>query len=150
MSSLRALRPVPLLFGLFLFGGCQSYETGVEVICQAPKRCTECMEAPPDRQSAKLAQHIEKLLRNGEARKLLDKAVEGTRKGDKFLHAWTLLHRGILELDTGHHQDAKTYFERANQTFSGWSLIEEHLAEVTTGIYTAFGTADMLKLKVGE
>ncbi|MDJ0917245.1 MAG: SDR family oxidoreductase [Woeseiaceae bacterium] len=26
----------------------------------------------------------------------------------------------------------------------------QHLAEVTTGIYTAFGTSDMLKLKVGE
>ncbi len=68
----RALRPTPLLLGLLVFVGCQSYETGVEVICQAPKRCAECMEAPPDQQTRKLAQHIEKLLRNGEAKKLMD------------------------------------------------------------------------------
>lgn len=72
MPSLRALRPTPLLLGLLLFVGCQSYETGVEVICQAPRRCTECMKAPPDQQTRKLAQHIEKLLRNGEAKKLMD------------------------------------------------------------------------------
>ena len=41
MSPLRALRPTPLLLGLLMFVGCQSYETGVEVICQASKRCAE-------------------------------------------------------------------------------------------------------------
>ncbi len=72
MPALRPLRSAPLLLGLLVFVGCQSFETGVEVICQAPKRCSECMEAPPDQQTRKLAQHIEGLLRNGEAKKLMN------------------------------------------------------------------------------
>lgn len=72
MSPLRPLRCVPCLLAMSLLVGCQSYETGVEVICQAPKRCSSCDGAPEEQKIMLMAQHADGQLRNAEARKLLD------------------------------------------------------------------------------
>lgn len=71
----RLQRAFPLAaataIALGMLAGCQSYETGIEVICQAPVRCVECREAPPELRSMKYAEHMERLVRNGKAQDFL-------------------------------------------------------------------------------
>lgn len=64
-----------------------------------------------------------------EARQLIDEAIAGIDDKDTMTLGWATLQRGILELDSGHVQDANALFSKANTLFSGWYLIEEHLAE---------------------
>jgi len=47
-----------------LLGGCQSYETGMLTLCDAPDHCTECADAPPDQKSELMAKYIEAAVRN--------------------------------------------------------------------------------------
>lgn len=70
----RRLAPcAALLAGLpVALSACQSYETGIEVICQANVRCVECQEAPPELRSMKYAEYMERLVRNGEAKTFLE------------------------------------------------------------------------------
>lgn len=46
------------------------------------------------------------------------------------LRSWLNLQRGILDLDRGRFSEALTHYERALKDFSGYWLIEEHIAEV--------------------
>ena len=64
------------------------------------------------------------------ARRALDDAIQGQETPEPFVLSWIILHRGIIELDSGNYDAARQHFEHANATFSGWYLIEEHLAEV--------------------
>jgi len=50
-----------------LLGACQSYEKGIEVICQAPNTCQECANADPSMRMPMLAHAIEEGLSNGKA-----------------------------------------------------------------------------------
>lgn len=72
--SLPSLRPLALFAAALpvVLAGCQSYETGIEVICQANVRCVECQEAPPELRSMKYAEYMERLVRNGEAKTFLE------------------------------------------------------------------------------
>jgi Tfp pilus assembly protein PilF len=65
------------------------------------------------------------------ARALIDEALTKTSARNPFEQATVLLRRGIIELETNHIDEARAYFEKANAAYSGWYLIEEHLAEVT-------------------
>ena len=66
------------------------------------------------------------------ARKHYDHAIEQTKIDAAALmpKAWTLLMRGIVELEAGQYDQAQAFFKRADETMPGWYLIEEHLAEV--------------------
>lgn len=44
--------------------------------------------------------------------------------------AWLELQRGIVQWEHGQHARALTHYERANRAYSGWWLVEEHMAEV--------------------
>lgn len=57
---------VVLSFALAL-GACQSYEKGVEVICQGPNSCAECANVDPSMRMALMARAIEDGLGNGQA-----------------------------------------------------------------------------------
>jgi len=48
-------------------GACQSYEKGVEVICQGPNSCAECANVDPSMRMALMAKSIEDDLSNGQA-----------------------------------------------------------------------------------
>ncbi len=50
-------------------------------------------------------------------------------KSDRVQRAWAQLHRGIVELEAGEPATALVWYEKANESFSGWYLIEEHIAE---------------------
>ena len=51
-------------------GACQSYEKGVEVICQGPNNCKECANTDPSMRMAFMAASIEDDLSNGQATEL--------------------------------------------------------------------------------
>ena len=65
------------------------------------------------------------------ARRWLDEAVTRAEREDEMTLAWALLQRGIVELDSGHWEQARAWFVQADEAFPGWFLIEEHIAEVT-------------------
>ncbi len=46
-------------------------------------------------------------------------------------YAWMQLQRGLLRLDAGNFKEAKSFFENANNSYTGYWLLEEHLAETT-------------------
>lgn len=66
------------------------------------------------------------------ARKHYDRAIALTKTEAAALmpKAWTLLMRGIVELEAGQYDQAQAFFKRADETMPGWYLVEEHLAEV--------------------
>jgi tetratricopeptide (TPR) repeat protein len=45
-------------------------------------------------------------------------------------YAWVELQRGLLDLDRGRHEEALAHYRRAGRAYSGYWLIEEHIAEV--------------------
>lgn len=62
------------------------------------------------------------------ARKGYEKSAELSKR-EPYSHSWALLHRGIVELETDNVADALTWYEKADAAFSGWYLVEEHIAE---------------------
>lgn len=66
-------------------------------------------------------------------------AVDAARRGyeevaemadnDKVQRSWALLHRGIVELEIGNVKEALAWYEKADEAFTGWYLVEEHVAE---------------------
>lgn len=73
-------------------------------------------------------------LRTGDyekARSLYASAESRVSSTDAGKRAWAILQRGVVELEAGNLDAALAFVERANTTYSGWYLIEEHLAEIT-------------------
>lgn len=64
-----------------------------------------------------------------EADRLYALAQEEVTAKEMRSFAWLELQRGILDLDGGRHQEALEHFRRANRAYSGYWLVEEHLAE---------------------
>ncbi|HWN81036.1 MAG TPA: hypothetical protein VNM87_02965, partial [Candidatus Udaeobacter sp.] len=46
--------------------------------------------------------------------------------------AWVHLQRGLMDLDRGRWDEALAHYHRADSVLSGWWLVQEHIAEVTT------------------
>jgi tetratricopeptide (TPR) repeat protein len=86
---------------------------------------------PVTRSSAqvRLAHIHEQLGEKDKAAEVLDALVSdlGDRKG--LDPSWTLLRRGILELDRGNVEVALTWFDKADVALPGWYLVMEHRAE---------------------
>ncbi len=78
-----------------------------------------------------LSDVVFKMGQTHKARTLVDEALTKTSARKPYEHASVLLRRGIIELETNNIDKAREYFEKANETYTGWYLIEEHLAEVT-------------------
>lgn len=84
------------------------------------------------------------------ARKAYDDVIPIARQfNEPQQYAWALLMRGIVDLETGKLDEALRFFKQADGVFSGWYLIQEHIAEVyaSTG---KFNEAEALYLKVLE
>src|SRR6266508_2321757 len=45
-------------------------------------------------------------------------------------YAWVELQRGLLDLAPGRHDDAAVHYRRADQAYSGYWLVAEHMAEL--------------------
>ncbi|MCK9459038.1 MAG: hypothetical protein M0R80_05310 [Proteobacteria bacterium] len=65
---MKKLAGVLVVLSLALaLGACQSYEKGVEVICQGPNSCAECANIDPSMRMAMMAKSIDDNLSNGKA-----------------------------------------------------------------------------------
>jgi tetratricopeptide (TPR) repeat protein len=61
-------------------------------------------------------------------------------------YAWVELQRGLLDLDRGRNEEALAHYRRADRAYSGYWLIEEHIAEVLDRLGR---TAEAVKLYRG-
>lgn len=88
-------------------------------------------QSPTSANIAKLGNYYKNTGQLPLARQTFDDAIMAADKENNPLqHAWTMLMRGIVDLDSGNIDKAMGYFNRANKRFPGWYLIREHLAEV--------------------
>jgi tetratricopeptide (TPR) repeat protein len=91
-------------------------------------------QAYDQKPSASIAARLANLyFKTGElkrAAKMYDTATEKARPEPAMMRAWIDLQRGIFHLEQGQLDQALVAFEKADATFSGWYLIEEHIAEV--------------------
>ncbi len=62
-------------------------------------------------------------------------------------YAWVELQRGVLSLTHGRYEDARTHYERADRAYSGYWLVDEHMAELL-GAQGKFDEAVALYWKV--
>jgi tetratricopeptide (TPR) repeat protein len=62
-------------------------------------------------------------------------------------YAWVELQRGVLDLSHGRYDEAAAHYERADQAYSGYWLVKEHIAEVL-GAQGKFDEAVALYQKV--
>ncbi len=65
------MRTVGLLLVL-LAAGCQDHTTGIQTLCNAPRDCAECQDVDPAKRDQVMAKHIERSVRNDDARALFD------------------------------------------------------------------------------
>lgn len=66
------MRTVALLLVLAA-AGCQDTTTGIQTLCNAPRDCAACQNIDPALRDQTMAKHIERSVRNDEARALFDK-----------------------------------------------------------------------------
>ncbi|MEL6182400.1 MAG: tetratricopeptide repeat protein, partial [Myxococcota bacterium] len=64
------------------------------------------------------------------AEEWLDRAVKTAQLEGEMGHAWTVLQRGLLDLERGRLDEADALYAQAEAIFPGWYLIEEHRAEI--------------------
>jgi tetratricopeptide (TPR) repeat protein len=62
-------------------------------------------------------------------------------------YAWVELQRGLLDLNHGRHDQALAHYKRANKAYSGYWLVEDHIAELL-GAQRKFDEAVSLYKKV--
>jgi len=68
------------------------------------------------------------------ADRLYAKAQDELTAKEMRSYAWLELQRGIVRFEHGEHEKALAHYQRADRAYSGWWLIEEHLAEVLTAM----------------
>lgn len=64
------------------------------------------------------------------AEKLYIEAQDGLTAKEMRSYAWLELQRGVLDLEAGRHAEALAHYEQAGRAWSGYWLIDEHVAEV--------------------
>ncbi len=64
-----------------------------------------------------------------EADATLLRARESVRFDAARTIAWVELQRGLIDLEAAAYQDALRHYRRADEAFSGWYLVQEHIAE---------------------
>lgn len=69
-----------------------------------------------------------------EAERWLSIAEARVLPSDPQTRAWMNLQKGLIDLDRGRYADALAHYQRADQLFSGWWLVHEHIAEVQAAL----------------
>ena len=64
------------------------------------------------------------------ADRLYEQAQAEVSADDKRSYAWVALERGLLEFNRGRYARATTHYEQAAKAYSGYWLVDEHLAEL--------------------
>jgi tetratricopeptide (TPR) repeat protein len=79
--------------------------------------------------------------------RLYQEAVDELTAKEMRSYAWVELQRGLLNLKHGRHQDAWTNYQRAARAYTGYWLVDEHVAELL-GAEGKYEEAVALYLKV--
>ena len=61
---------------------------------------------------------------------LINEALQLTKGFEPQVQAFFYLQQGLLDLDKGLYDEALKHYKEANQIFSDWWLIDEHIAEI--------------------
>lgn len=80
--------------------------------------------------ATRLANYHREIADYSAAEQWLDIAVERNDKRNPHLRSWFQLQRGILDLDQGNLDEALEHYNKGLEHFSGYWLIEEHVAEI--------------------
>ena len=64
------------------------------------------------------------------ADRLYERAQGAVSVKDKRSYAWVTLERGLLELNRGRYANAGAHYETAARAYSGYWLVDEHVAEL--------------------
>lgn len=78
---------------------------------------------------ARLAYYLGKTGEVARADQLYAEAQDELSVKEMRSFAWVELQRGLLDLDRGRNEPALAHFRRADRAYSGYWLIEEHIAE---------------------
>jgi tetratricopeptide (TPR) repeat protein len=80
-------------------------------------------------QLARLAYYKSRTADRAGADRLYAEAGEEITAKEMRSYAWVELQRGLLAFDAGHPEEALARYRRADRAYSGYWLIEEHIAE---------------------
>ncbi|MFK7988582.1 MAG: tetratricopeptide repeat protein [Sandaracinaceae bacterium] len=87
-------------------------------------------EARPSNASAfRVAYDLWQSGRFNEAEQWLSTAASRVPDSDPRTQAWMNIQKGLIDLDRGRCADALAHYREAETLFSGWWLVEEHIAE---------------------
>ncbi|HKG22874.1 MAG TPA: hypothetical protein VKC34_13320, partial [Blastocatellia bacterium] len=88
-------------------------------------------EAPTWDNLARLAYLKSRMGDTAAAERLYFEAEDELTAKEMRSFAWVELQRGLLDLRCGRHQDARAHYERADRAYSGYWLVQEHMAELS-------------------
>ncbi|MBA2661034.1 MAG: tetratricopeptide repeat protein [Bradymonadaceae bacterium] len=98
---------------------------------EAMRRLSELVEKQPSATLASRLANLEfKTGNHAAASELYERSRTLALTENDLTRAWVELQEGIFDLERGRLDDALKKFQRADAIFSGWYLIEEHIAEV--------------------
>ena len=81
----------------YFFVGCQSHSAAMQLICEAPKQCTDCLKVSPDMRLMATAQYIEKYVSNREAQRMMESLANLSPKDKALLVQKSANKAGIKE-----------------------------------------------------
>jgi tetratricopeptide (TPR) repeat protein len=79
---------------------------------------------------ARLAYFKTKMGDTAGAEQLYIEAVDEITAKQMRSYAWVELQRGLLDLTHGHYEGAQVHYERAGRAYTGYWLVDEHMAEL--------------------
>lgn len=79
---------------------------------------------------ARLAYLKSKMGDEAAAEQLYAEAEDELTAKEMRSYTWVELQRGVLDLTHGRYENARAHYERADQAYSGYWLVEEHVAEL--------------------
>ena len=87
-------------------------------------------DAPDWENKIRLAHYTLNTGKVSRARALYQEAAEMLSAKQMYQYAWVNLQQGLLELDLANYDQALKFYQIADRAYSGYWLIEEHIAEV--------------------
>ena len=79
---------------------------------------------------ARLAHFKIKMGDDAEGERLYQEAEDEITAKEMRSYAWVELQRGLLDLSRGRYEETWMHYHRANKAYSGYWLVDEHIAEL--------------------
>lgn len=100
-------------------------------LAEARKTCGELLAEDRSWDHLVRVAHLEwKTGHPGRADALYAEAQDGLTAKEMRSFAWVEVQRGLIDLEARRHEDALAHYRRAGRAYSGYWLVDEHMAEV--------------------